>query len=165
MPCRSQKASAWARSTGSGRPGDLTGIVAVTRPRGRVLLHWCSGAGTRVLAVVLHHVDRRLLRGSRTRVDSDVTRDKIGLLVRMRALILSHEPPGPGINCVIARDRIVIGVRVDVWLLFRKQPVERLASLFLRKRGAVSLARRPPVRRHDPLVQGIVSRVSLERVR
>ncbi len=77
-----------------------------------------SVAGPDVGVIVLHHVHRGFLRAGRSAVDAGVARDQIGLLVRMGALILGHQPACPRIRAVVEQEPVdvLIGLILVVGL-------------------------------------------------
>jgi len=145
---------------------------------------WYWELSADVVIILLDHVHGRLLRGRRTPVDPDVTRDQVGLLVRMRSLVLGHQTARPRVRAVIEQEPVhvliprvlvlvpgnVLGFRLlvaqdGVRLLLGQQLVQGLALLLLGFRGTESHPGRPPLRGNDAPVQGIIPRCSVQRVR
>src|SRR5271165_3541924 len=132
-----------------------------------------SVAGPDVGVVVFHHVDRRLLGAGGPAVDADVGGDEIGLAVWMGALVLGDQPARPGIRAVVEQEpveilvgllvvlvvfgQVVVDVERGVRLLLGEQLIEGLARGLLVGRGPELDPGRPPLRRDDSAVQGIVS--------
>jgi hypothetical protein len=87
----------------------------------------------------------------------------------MRSRIFHDQTTGSWLLIIIS-SRVVraetglrVGIRVRFFL--GEQLIERLARPFFRLGRAESLTSRPPVRRHDPLVQQIIARIAVEGVR
>src|SRR4029077_20067109 len=138
--------------------------------------------GADVVVVFLDDVHGRLLRGRAAGVDPDVPRDQVFLLVRMGALVLGHQPAGPGIGAVVQEQAvhvlvpgvvvlevlvlvvIVVEVEDGVGLLLGQQLIQGLALGLLGGGVAESDPGRPPLRGHDAAVQGIVPRRAAQRV-
>src|ERR1035437_2147871 len=116
---------------GLARPGEATACIHIlslgTPPQGSLsftspvplgpCFPWPSVAGPDVGVVVFYHVDRRLFRGGRSAIDTDVMRDQTGLDVRVGSLVLCHQPARPGIRAVIEQE-LVIEVPGRIRLLF-----------------------------------------------
>jgi hypothetical protein len=82
--------------------------------------------------VVFDHVHRGLFGASRSAVDTGVARDKIGLFVRVRSLVLGDRPAGPGIGAVVEQEpvEVLIGL-VGVLVVFGQVVVEVQSSIRL----------------------------------
>jgi hypothetical protein len=126
-------------------------------------------------------VHRRLLRGRRAAIDPGVTRDQIGLGVRVGPLVLGDQPPRAGIRPVVQQqpvdvlvprvlvpgdvlEALIVDLEGGVRLLLGEQLIEGLALLLLLGRRAEPYSGRPPFRRSHPTVERVISRVPLERV-
>src|SRR5271165_1631508 len=124
-----------------------------------------SVAGPDVGVVVLHYVDGRLLRAGGPAVDANVAGHEIGFADWVGALVFGYEPPRPGIRAVVEQEpvQVLIGFVLVVPVFGQViVEVERSVRLFLSEQLIEGLARgllvgRPPLRRDDAPVQGIVS--------
>ncbi len=141
--------------------------------------------GADVVVVFLDDVHGRLLCGRAAAVDADVARDQVLLLIRMGALVLGHQP-GPGVGAVVQEQAVhvlvprlvvvldvlevlvlvVILVEVEdgVGFFFGQQLIQGLALGLLVGGVAEPDPGRPPLRRYDATVQGIVPRRAAQRV-
>ena len=141
--------------------------------------------GADVVVVFLDDVHGRLLRGRAAGVDPDVARDQVLFLVRMGAFVLGHQP-GPGVGAVVQEQAvhvlvprlvvvldvfevlvlvvIVVEVEDRVGFLFGQQLIQGLAFGLLGGGVAEPDPGRPPLRRYDATVQGIVPRRAAQRV-
>lgn len=142
--------------------------------------------GADVVVVFLDDVHGRLLRGRAAGVDPDVARDQVLLLNRMGAFVLGHQPAGPGVGAVVQEQAvhvlvprlvvvldvlevlvlIVILVEVEdgVGFFFGQQLIQGLALGLLVGGVTEPDPGRPPLRRYDATVQGIVPRRAAQRV-
>ena len=141
--------------------------------------------GADVVVVFLDDVHGRLLRGRAAGVDPDVARDQVLFLVRMGAFVLGHQA-GPGVGAVVQEQAVhvlvprlvvvldvlevlvlvVILVEVEdrVGFLFGQQLIQGLALGLLGGGVTEPDPGRPPLRRYDATVQGIVPRRAAQRV-
>ena len=118
-------------------------------------------------------MDGRLLRAGGPAVDADVAGDEIGLADWMSALVLGYPPAAPGIRAVVEQEpvqvligfvlvvavfgQVIVEVERSVRLFLGEQLIEGLARRLLVGRGPELDPGRPPLRRDDSPVQGIVS--------
>jgi len=140
-----------------------------------------------VVVVLLDHVHGRFLRGRCAAVDPHVAGDQVLLLVRMGAFVLGHQPAGPRIRAVVEQQAVhvlvpgvvvlvevldvlghfvvfVVEVEGVVRLLLGQQLVQGLTFALLGGGVAVPDPGRPPLRRNDAPVQGIVAWCPEQRV-
>jgi hypothetical protein len=99
----------------------------------------------------------------------------------MGALVLGHQPAGPGIRAVIEQqpvdvliagilisgeiaDRLIVDLAGYVRLFLGEQLIERLTGLLFRGRRAMPDGGRPPLRRNHSPVERVVSGVAVQRV-
>jgi hypothetical protein len=144
--------------------------------------------GTDVVVVFLDDVHGRFLGGRAAAVDADVGGHQVLFLVRMSALVLGYQTPGPRVRAVVEQQAVhVLVARVVVRLvllcvlivvlelvfgelqgvvrfLLGQQLVQGLAFGLLLFRDAVPDAGRPPLRGHDAPVQRVVAWCAVQRV-
>lgn len=74
----------------------------------RISVRYFSGSS----GAVFYHVDRRLFRGGRSAIDTDVMRDQTGLDVRVGSLVRCHQPARPGIRAVVEQEPVDVQGRI-----------------------------------------------------
>jgi len=115
-------------------------------------------------------VDGGFLGAGGPAVDADVAGDEILLVVGMGPFVLGHQPSRPRVRAVIEQEavevlvgfvvvvavfgQLVVQVSGGIGLLLGEQLIERLLLAGVR---AGPDHGRPPLRRRDPPVEGIVS--------
>ena len=126
--------------------------------------------------VLVEDVHGGLLGPGRPGVDPDVAGDEILLRVRVRSLVLGHQPARAGIGEVLLLQQVVLGVgflvfplrlgvRVDVGDLLGQMLVQGFTGLFLGLGRPELVGRQPAVRREDPGVERIAGGTVLQRIR
>ena len=126
--------------------------------------------------VLVEDVHGGLLGPGRPGVDPDVAGDEILLRVRVRSLVLGHQPARAGIGEVLLLQQVVLGVgflvfplrlgvRVDVGDLLGQMLVQGFTGLFLGLGRPELVGRQPAVRREDPGVERIAGGAVLQRIR